>query len=951
MEKRIFILSISIILLTFLSSNVIAQNTKQLKNTSSYFTIKTELSEKVDMLSEKERKQFNRWNNYWETRVDKTGSFTRSSTEMYNYLQSTSEEPNFKSISASGVDDFWECIGPFLPIAGTNSAKGIGRVESVWVDPDNHNVIYIGGDSGGLWRSTDKGVTYNCLTDDISGIGVYDIEVVKGAGTGGLDVIYIATGIWGNGSIHSGGYSVGILKSIDGGNSFNTSMGNSPGNELFMRELVVDPQNSNVLYAISTSNIYRSTNAGFTWEDITRGIHNDGDRFLDIFLHPSDPDIIYISGDNNLIRTDNARATNVAWRDLTPNYVDLPSSYTMAIAVSPLEPNSLFTLCEDATRGYQTYSYQKSTDLGNSWTELNAPRLDYGGPCVGIAVAPDDADKIYLLDKELFSSSGTGQNISFSSQTSGAVHDDMREVIIFSNSLGTYDIFLANDGGLSFSNDGGSTWSDISGNLAINQFYDIDITQTDPVKIVGGTHDCGSYKYESGIWEVVFGGDGGASLFSQTDSDTAIISWNKILRITNDDFSTSPSGFSAREMYQYDSPVIQHPHKSNVYYISDWEEKSGKASSRIFMTNDGGANWDDGLFNGYGIWSNIQCMEINESNPNYFYYSGFSGTSGHIQGTKDNGATWSNIANNLGTLVSDAKITEIISHPYDPGQVWVAFGNFEKGKKVYQSVNAGDSWTNISAGLVDVNFPVQTLAYDKVNNCLYAGTDVGVFYRSNVYGAVWAKYGTNMPNVIVSDIEINYKTNQLIVATYGRGIWRAPLYCPVPVGHRNKKGTLTSQNVFANTISVQDSDVPNARYVDFRVLENIHIQSDFHVAKGGIFHGYVNECNSSILNSTYKNTYATSGVLKNAANSSVDISTGTKTKIYPNPVENMVDVILPDQAEIVHIYVYDVQGRTLLSTKKHSSNFSVDLSNLNSGIYLMKINADGVIEDHTIIKK
>ena len=172
------------------------------------------------------------------------------------------------------------------------------------------------------------------------------------------------------------------------------------------------------------------------------------------------------------------------------------------------------------------------------------------------------------------------------------------------------------------------------------------------------------------------------------------------------------------------------------------------------------------------------CLKIAPSDPNYIYAS----VTGAVFLTKDGGANWSAISMQLPT--GQVVPTSICIADNDPENVWISFNGYHDGEKVYHSTDAGQNWENISGILPNV--AANTLAYqvgtiDGVEHAVYVGTDIGVFYTNDSIQQTpdkWILFSEGLPNVLVAELEIQYGSQKLYAATYGRGIWESSLYSP-----------------------------------------------------------------------------------------------------------------------------------------------------------------------------
>ncbi len=257
-------------------------------------------------------------------------------------------------------------------------------------------------------------------------------------------------------------------------------------------------------------------------------------------------------------------------------------------------------------------------------------------------------------------------------------------------------------------------------------------------------------------------------------------------------YSDTLKFFNERE--SHDPPVLSHPDSANIVYAAAHAVGSGLVCKSI----DGGETFskDSAEYSSVNPidstwaweWGVVSAMNISKSNPAVFYYSiykppywGGNSFNTFIKKTDDYGGSWDIFNFKTECMQQNetmsVKITEIEIDKTNPDNVFVTVGNFYDGKKIFQTTDGWDTWTNISHDLP--NIPVNTIVYDEQTDCLYIGTDVGLFYLTNVSNGsdnTWERYG-DFPLAICSDIKINHQTNEIIAATYGRGVWRADLSC------------------------------------------------------------------------------------------------------------------------------------------------------------------------------
>ncbi len=708
----------------------------------------------LENASTKERKMYERWRWFWNTRVDSSGSFEKYNVEMNKYFKQVypdgiiENEPTLKSASTLS----WSCLGPSSRPSGSSAQIGRGRIKCIWVDPSDFDHILIGANSGGLWETNNGGTNWNCLTNTTMTGGVFDIAVDPNDN----DVIYIVTGLklGPRGTIGmSGNYSLGIFKSTNGGSSWSKLNINTLEGEYF-DGVLIHPTNPAILYAMSSHKVYKTTNYGSTWSATSLSI--DPDAVLnDILFKPNDPNTIYVSGTNAIYRTINA---GTSWTDLSGNLNSLYSNSKIAIATNPDNHNDLYAyyINLDGSDG----KIEKSGDTGNSWQVISNSSLTGKHYAMSIKLSPNG--DIYAGGINLFKSIDDGN--SFPSVMHDNIHVDFME-ITFPDQNDNDLIYIANDGGVYMGNDGGNNWSRINGDLATNEFYSVAITEQNSEIMVGGTHDCGTYyRDNSGSYTWQFpGGDGGTSLIDPANVNTYyFVAYPFQYRVENGIRNSIGS------VHFYDAPLCIAPSNPSILYKHKWE--AGNPPVHLKKSTNKGSSWttiDQ-------AWDHIRDIVICESDNNYIYYTMWDPwANSEIRRTSDGGTNWEYVGySGISSIRQIAPINSIYVHPFNPLKVWVVFGGFEANEKIFYSENGGDSWSNITGSGLP-NLPIQCFEYDFLDQTMFVGTDVGVFYRKMVDNG-WT-YSNGFPRAVVSSMNLNKLSGDLVVSTYGRGIWRANL--------------------------------------------------------------------------------------------------------------------------------------------------------------------------------
>ena len=645
---------------------------------------------------------------------------------------------------------------------GTRREIGRGRIRPIWVNPDKTNSILIGSNSGGLWKTTNGGDNWTCLTNNLMTGGVFDIAV----NPNDTNIIYIATGtrLTPNGDLGmSNNYSLGIFKSIDGGSSW-TKLSITTSTGEHFRGITINPADSSILYALSSDKVYKSTDSGSSWTTTSLTI-STGQLLTDIVFKPNDPNTIYVSGYQNAIYKSTDAGAN--WINLAPNMLSLFANSRIAIATNPEVSNELYAFYCNVDDDSDDNIIEKSIDGGNTWDTLISQYLTGVHYAIVIKLSPEG--DIYAGGINLWKSTDGGNTFPDALNSSN-IHVEFMDVelpVPNDNDL----IYVTTDGGVYMDMSGGHSWDRINGDLATNEFYDVGILPGNSDSLVGGTHDCGSYlRDNNGDWNFESDGDGGTSLYDHANGNIYYLSSNRnFFKFSNN--TETPIATLA----YFNAPVCMNPMNSKVLYYH--KKESGTLPVKLKKTSNRGDTWEtvDETSN------HIRDITICEGDTNFIYYCTWEAGTGiysRIRKTEDGGTSWTDVNySDISGIRQIAPVNSVHVHPFNPNQVWSIFGGFEENDKIFYSEDKGESWKNITGSGLP-NLPVQCFQYDFLNQKMYVGTDVGVYYCS-MNDNVWA-YTGDLPRCIVSSMKLNKTTGDLVISTFGRGIWNTNLgagYC------------------------------------------------------------------------------------------------------------------------------------------------------------------------------
>jgi len=693
-------------------------------------------------------KIFKRWEWFWGQRVYPDGKFPSSDRTYIEYQKRLKADKG--RLDNTLTVGSWQNLGPTTNNGGYG---GLGRINVVREHPSNTNIIFAGAASGGLWKSTDGGDNWSTNTDELGSLGVTDLVFDPD----NANTMYMATG---DGD-HSDAYSIGVLKSTNGGSDWNTTGLNwTQGNNRTISRLLINPDNSSTLFAGGSSGIHRTTNGGSDWSLVFYNM-----SVKDMEFKPGTPTTIYAARNAIYRSTDNG----TTWSQLTNG---LPTSgiERIALAVSPNNANYVYALMS-STSGSGFLGLYRSTNSGDTWTQMsstpnilgwNATGSDNGGQGwydLCLAASPTDADEIYAGGVNIWKSTNGGTDWTRSTYWNSAytptVHADQHDLWFRPNSN---TLYVGNDGGVYYTNNGGTNWSWIGSGLQITQFYRLGVSATNSNLVIAGAQDNGTKLKNGTTWSDVIGGDGMECIVDHSNANVMYgsIYYGQIRKSTNGGSSfgtmTLPSEYS-NGYGAWVTPYVMHPTNSSILYAG---------YRNVFKTTNGGGSWTQISNFTSGT---LTVLQVAPSNANYIYCS--TGGS-YLKATTDGGTTWTQYALPAYTL-----LTYLAVDNDDPQNIWVTFSGYYSGQKVYNSTDGGQTWTNISGSLP--NLPVNCIVHQKdYNDRIYVGTDVGVYYRDN-NTSNWVSFNTNLPNVVITELEIQYSSNKLRAATFGRGLWEAEI--------------------------------------------------------------------------------------------------------------------------------------------------------------------------------
>ncbi len=687
----------------------------------------------------------------------------------------------------------WRLVGPF---------RG-GRAGTVSGVLHNPNLYYMGTAGGGVWKTTDAGNSWSCISDGFFGGSIGAVAVSESD----PNIIYVGEGEQTlRGNVSSGH---GLWKSMDAGESWEFI--GLEGSEHIAR-IRIHPKNPDLVYVAAIGNlwkpnetrgVYRTKNGGDTWEKIL--YESDKAGAGDLILDPNNPRILYAATwemKRNGYRMDSGgpdsklyKSTDGgdSWKDIS-NYKGLPKGPwgIVGIAVSPVDSNRIWTIIEAEDGGVF-----RSDDAGKTWAKINENRALRQRAWYYSRIYADtqNKDKVYVMNVSYGVSTDGGKTFTLKN----APHGDHHDLWIDPNNNNR--MVIADDGGAQVSNDGGENWTTYH-NQPTAQFYRVTTDNAFPYRIYGAQQDNSTVRIRhrssgAGItesdWEPSAGGES-AHLAPDPENNDIVYGGTFKGYMMRQDHSVdqtrsinvwpdNPAGSGAEVMkyrFNWNFPVkfsIHDPNKlyagSNYLHVTTNEGQSWKTISPDLtrglpetIKSSGGPITQDNT--GAEFYSNL--FAINES-PIEEGVIWVGSDDGLIHISKDNGVNWENVTPPAGMSPKLNMINCIDPSPFKKGTAYVAATSYKFGDYtpyLYKTTDYGKTWKLITKGIKASHY-TRAIRSDKTREgLLYAGTEWGM-YLSFDDGNSWAPFQLNLPITAIRDLHV--RDNDLIAATHGRSFW------------------------------------------------------------------------------------------------------------------------------------------------------------------------------------
>jgi photosystem II stability/assembly factor-like uncharacterized protein len=719
-----------------------------------------------------------------------------------------------------------------LKLRGIGPAVMGGRIADIAVSPTDKNTWYIAVGSGGLWKTTNRGISWQPVFDSQKSYSIGSVTIDPN----NSDVIWVGTGE--NVSGRHVAWGDGVYKSLDGGKNWN-QMGLEKSEHI--GKILVDPRNSDVVFVAAEGplwssggerGLYKTMDGGKTWQLTLNIDENTG--VTDIEFNPSNPDVMYAAAYQRRRQTWSLMAggpksgiykstdNGDTWRQIKTG---LPSGDIGKIGLAVTQANSeiVYATIEanDSEKGFY-----RSLNKGESWEKRNSYISGGTGPHYyqEIEASPQNPELVYQMDVFYHVTRDGGKTFDYLG-TGREKHSDNHALWIDPDD-GNH-LISGTDGGLYESYDEGTTWRHFE-NLPISQFYKLGLDNSEPFyNIVGGAQDLGTLIGPSrtmnteGVrnqdWYVPLGADGYDSVFDPENPNIVYMeiqegTLHRLDRTTEEviNIQPQPEPNDPPERWNWDAPIQISPHNNKRIYFGSqrvWKSENQGNSwtpiSKDLTTNTNRYElktldnrvWSVDDLHDTGAMSKYATLTSISESPKVegLLYTGSDDGLVHV--SEDGGQNWRKSA--LPKVPERSFINDIEASNHDANTVFAIadahkFGDYSA--YLFMSADRGRTWKSI-AGDLPSNTIVWVIKQDRVDeNLLFIGTEYGIYFSPNK-GTNWIKLNAGVPTIAFRDVELHPRDNDLVGATFGRGFYVLDDYSPlrdISSAIKNKVNTMFS---------------------------------------------------------------------------------------------------------------------------------------------------------------
>ncbi|MDQ1729633.1 MAG: hypothetical protein QOD33_1758 [Pyrinomonadaceae bacterium] len=676
-----------------------------------------------------------------------------------------------------------------------------GRIDDIAVVENNPSTFYVGAATGGLWKTTNNGTTFEPIFDAQSSTSIGDIAIAPSDAS----IIWVGSGEPNN--RQSSSWGDGVYRSLDAGKTW-TNMGLRDTKHI--ARVVIDSRDPSIVYVAALGHlwgpnkergVFKTTDAGKTWTNVL--FINEDTGVTDLAIDPESPLTLYAAAyqrrrtpwgfngggaSSAIYKTVDGGAN---WTKLTKG---LPEGITgrIGLDIYRRNPNTVYALIENNKGGVF-----RSDDRGETWrkmSDMDSRPMYYSQ----VRVDPNNDQRIWQLAAPMYFSEDGGKN--WATSFGQRIHGDFHAMWI--DPANSDHVLAGSDGGLEVSYDRGRTW-DFINTIPLGQFYEVSLDNQKPFWVYGGLQDNGSWSGPSGTlnqegitnddWFRTGGGDGFYSVVDPSDPSIVYVesqngSVSRLELKTGERKSIKPEARPGEKRYRFDwnSPIVISPHNNHTIYF---------AGNRVFRSTDRGTTWtwsDDltkdqdreklpimgalpdktTLSRHDGVETFGQIVTLAESPiKEGLLYAGTD--DGNLQVSRDSGKTWKNITDKVPGVPKNTYVSRVAPSRYSEGTAYLTLDGHradDYSTYVFVTTDFGESWKAIKS-----NLPAGVTArvireHPRNQNLLFLGTEFGA-YVSWDRGGRWTRLKGNLPLVRIDDIQIHARDNALVLATHGRSVW------------------------------------------------------------------------------------------------------------------------------------------------------------------------------------
>ena len=687
-----------------------------------------------------------------------------------------------------------------------------GRVIDFAINPKDYHEFYVATAGGNVWKTSNSGTTWDPVFDNYGSFSIGCVTIDPH----NINVVYVGTGE--NNSQRSVSWGDGIYRSEDGGKSFkNIGLKKSehiakilidPRDEKIIYVAAQGP----LWGPGGDRGLYKSTDYGASWDSVLYISENTG--VTDVVMDPRDPDVLYaasyqrrrhvwtlINGgpESAIYKSTDAGAT---WNKLTSG---LPSGDIgrIGLAISPVNPDYVYAIIEASGDGTGFY---RTVNRGAAWQKMSDYKNVSAQYYSEIFCDPVDLNKVYILDT--FSQITTDGGKTFTPISTKGRHVDDHAFWI--NPDNANHFLIAGDGGIYETFDGGQTFK-FKDNLPITQFYRVSVDNHEPFyRVMGGTQDNNSMITpsqtinEEGIVNADYiplvGGDGYEAVADPVNDNIIYCEWQYGGLTRHDLQSGETMSIKPQEgkddppyRWNWDTPLMISPHADRIYI----------AANKLFRSDDRGDSWQvispdltrQVDRNKLPVMDKVWSVDAVAKNASTSFYGNivsltesplvegliYAGTDdGLIQVTEDGGKNWRKIETFPG-IPEMTYVSCLYASRFDANTVYATFDNHKRADfkpYILVSKDKGNSWQSITGDLKEPHVVYAITQDYQKPDLMFIGTEYGVFFTING-GKKWIELKGGLPTIAVRDLDIQQRENDLAIATFGRGFYILDNYSPL----------------------------------------------------------------------------------------------------------------------------------------------------------------------------